>query len=181
MKQNIRETIVVEGYHDARAVKAAVDAEVIITSGFAIKEETFRRIAWAQEKVGVIVLTDPDHVGEQIRKRISQRIPGVRHAWISRSDGTKGDDIGVENAEPRVIEKALSKAHCVMRVSAEGYTAKDMIAWGLSGCADAARRRDVLGSVIGVGYGNAKQLLHRFNTYGITRDSIEAALEAMET
>ena len=43
MKANkpvIREIIVVEGYSDLRAVKAAVDAEVIVTSGFMISAET---------------------------------------------------------------------------------------------------------------------------------------------
>ncbi len=179
-KPIIRETIVVEGYHDARAVKVAVEAEVIITSGFGIKEDTFRRIAWAQEQVGVIVLTDPDHVGEQIRKRIAARIPGVRHAWISRTEGTRDGDIGVENASPEAILEALIKARCVQRAVNTAHTEQDMIRWGLSGCADAAERRDRLGAALGIGYGNAKQLLHRLNHYGITAIIIENALGALE-
>lgn len=179
-KPIIQETIVVEGYHDARAVKAAVEAEIIITSGYGIKEDTFRRIAWAQEQVGVIVLTDPDHVGEQIRKRISDRIPQVAHAWISRTEGTKDGDIGVENAAPEVILAALEKAHCAVRTTSLGYTAQDMARWGLIGCADAADRRDRLGAALGIGYGNAKQLLHRLNHYGIDAITIEKALEALE-
>ncbi len=180
MKPVIKETIVVEGYHDARAVKAAVEAEIIITSGFGIKEDTFKRIAWAQEQVGVIVLTDPDHVGEQIRKRIEARVPGARHAWISRKEGTKDGDIGIENALPEVILEALQKARCAERVIRTVYTERDMIRWNLSGCADAADRRDRLGAQLGIGYGNAKQLLHRLNHYGISAITIEEALKGME-
>lgn len=180
MKPIIQETIVVEGYHDARAVKMAVEAEVIITSGFGIKEDTFRRIAWAQEQVGVIILTDPDHVGEQIRKRIEARVPGVRHGWISRKEGTKNGDIGVENAAPEVILEALQKARCAERVIRTAHTERDMIRWGLSGCSDAADRRDRLGARLGIGYGNAKQLLHRLNHYGVSAINIEEALEALE-
>lgn len=179
-KPIIRETIVVEGYHDARAVKAAVEAEIIITSGFGIKEETFKRIAWAQAQVGAIVLTDPDRVGDQIRKRITARVPGVRHAWISRSDGTKDGDIGVENAAPEAILEALNKAHCATREITTAYTEGDMARWGLSGCPDAADRRDRLGSLLGIGYGNAKQLLHRLNHYGIDAITLETALAALE-
>lgn len=179
-KPIIQETIVVEGYHDARAVNAAVEAECIITSGFGIKEDTFKRIAWAQEHVGVIVLTDPDHAGEQIRNRISERIPEVRHAWISRGDGTKDGDIGVENASPEAILEALVKARCVQRVISTVHTEQDMARWQLSGCSDAAERRAQLGAALGIGYGNAKQLLHRLNHYGIEAITIEKALEAME-
>lgn len=179
-KPIIRETIVVEGYHDARAVKAAVEAEVIITSGFGIKEDTFKRITWAQEQVGVIVLTDPDHVGEQIRKRIAARVPGVRHAWISRADGTKDGDIGVENATPDAVLDALTKALFAQRIVSTAHTEQDMARWQLSGCTDAASRRDYLGAALGIGYGNAKQLLHRLNHYGIEAITIEKALEALE-
>ncbi len=37
----IKEVIVVEGRDDVTAVKRAVDAEMIITQGFGIREETF--------------------------------------------------------------------------------------------------------------------------------------------
>jgi ribonuclease M5 len=64
----IKEIIVVEGRSDERAVKQAVDAEVIITQGFGLTGETLRRIATAQRRNGVIVFTDPDHAGELIRR-----------------------------------------------------------------------------------------------------------------
>ena len=70
----IKETIVVEGKNDAAAVKRAVDADVIITSGFGISSETLRLIKLAQYKNGVIVLTDPDFIGEKIRKIIDIRL-----------------------------------------------------------------------------------------------------------
>ena len=47
----IKEIIVVEGKDDERAVKQAADAEVIITSGYGITEETFRKIEFAMYSV----------------------------------------------------------------------------------------------------------------------------------
>ncbi|MEA1969900.1 MAG: toprim domain-containing protein, partial [Thermodesulfobacteriota bacterium] len=78
----IYETIVVEGRDDESAVKQAVDAEIIITHGFGIKESTFKRIEWAKEKNGVIVFTDPDTAGEIIRKRINKRVKGCKNAYL---------------------------------------------------------------------------------------------------
>ncbi len=47
----IKEVIVVEGRDDVTAVKRAVDAELIITQGFGIREETFELIEEAQKNV----------------------------------------------------------------------------------------------------------------------------------
>ena len=124
----IREVIVVEGKDDQAAVKKAVDAEVIITNGLGIQEETIERIANAQRRTGVIILTDPDFPGEKIRKLISQRVPGCKHAYLPRKHGRKGQDIGVENARPEHIIQALSK------VKTEGEVGENFYHGAYVGC-----------------------------------------------
>ncbi len=90
MKKKIKEIIVVEGRDDVSAVKSAVDAEVIEVNGFAVrKKSTLDKIKFAHERKGVIVLCDPDFAGEKIRKTIEDYVPGVKHAYISRKEGTK--------------------------------------------------------------------------------------------
>src|SRR3712207_5053159 len=108
----IKEVIVVEGRDDITAIKKAVDAEVIAVGGFGINKKVINRIKEAQKRQGVIVFTDPDFAGEKIRKIISKRVPGIKHAYISKYEGLKDDDIGVENASPETIKKALEKAKC---------------------------------------------------------------------
>ena len=41
MRQKIEQVIVVEGREDESAVKAAVDAQIIVTGGFCISQETW--------------------------------------------------------------------------------------------------------------------------------------------
>jgi ribonuclease M5 len=43
----------------------------------------------------------------------------------------------------------------------------------------AAEGRAKLGAILGLGYGNAKQLLNRLNNYGITRDEFDAAVKLL--
>jgi RNAse M5 (EC 3.1.26.8) len=105
----IKEVIVVEGRDDIAAVKRAVEAEVIAVGGFGINEKVINKIREAQKRQGVIVLTDPDFAGEKIRKIISKRIDGIKHAYIARKDGTRDGDVGVENAAPEIIVEALKK------------------------------------------------------------------------
>ncbi len=55
----IKEIIVVEGKSDISAVKRAVDAEVIATSGLGLNEKIISVIKKASQNRGIIILTDP--------------------------------------------------------------------------------------------------------------------------
>lgn len=173
----IKEVIVVEGRDDAIAVKRAVDAEIIITHGFGITEETLRRIEFAQKRKGIIIFTDPDYAGEKIRRKISDRIRGCKHAFLPREEATKKGDIGIENASPESIIAALEKVRTEDSSQKVLFTHQDLIRNGLAGSEEASLRRDRLGKELGIGYANAKQFLNRLNHYGISREEFEEALK----
>ena len=111
MKKKIKEVIVVEGKDDISAVKNAVDAEVFQVNGHAVrKNKSIEILKLAYENKGLIILTDPDYAGEEIRKYLCKHFPNAKNAYISRVSGTKDGDIGVENASPEDIITALEKA-----------------------------------------------------------------------
>jgi ribonuclease M5 len=176
----IREVIVVEGRDDITAVKQAVDAEVIAVGGFGINARVIERIKEAQKRKGVIVLTDPDFAGEKIRNIIAKRVKGIKHAYIAQEDGIKGDDIGVENASPEVIIEALNRAKVSEEIIDEIYTSEDMFYFKLTGDINAKKRRMMLGKELGIGYGNANQMLIRLNKYSISKEEFIAAIEKIE-
>ena len=126
----IKETIVVEGKDDQSAVKAAVNAEIIITNGLGISEKTIERIKSAQKRTGVIIFTDPDYSGEKIRQIISARVSGCKHAYLPRKYSKKQGDIGIENAKPEHIREALSKVQS-QGIEREVFTIDHMIDGGL--------------------------------------------------
>ncbi|WP_133629093.1 ribonuclease M5 [Fonticella tunisiensis] len=173
----IKEVIVVEGKDDVSAVKRAVDADVIITSGFGINDSIMERIRQAAKKRGVIIFTDPDFAGERIRRTISEKIPGCKHAFLPRELGTKDGDIGIENASPESIREALLKVKTEVRRERDEFTMDDLIKNKLTGSPMATKMRDIVGRELGIGYGNAKQFLSRLNRYGITRDEFEGAIQ----
>ena len=107
----IREILVVEGRDDTAAIKKSVDAITIETHGYGITNKTWKLIEEAYNGPGIIVFTDPDHAGEQIRRRIMEKFPEARQAFLDRKAATKKGDIGIENADPESIREALRKAH----------------------------------------------------------------------
>lgn len=175
----IKEVIVVEGRDDETAVKRAVDAEIIITHGFGIKNSTFKLIEEAQKRCGIIILTDPDHAGEQIRKRINDRVKGCKHAFIPRDEATLKDDVGVENASVASIQEALQQAHAETEEYIEEFTKQDLLNHDLIISTNASERRDRLGKYLGIGYGNAKTFLRRLNKYAISRAAFNEAVKRL--
>lgn len=167
---------------DVRAVRRAVEADCIITDGFRLRNAAIKNIRAAYEKRGIIVLTDPDTVGERIRARLTEMFPRARHAFIPVEDATniRDGDIGVEQASPDAIRAALETVRTPMEAPANIFSMSDLMTHGLTGTEDAAARRARLGRRLGLGFANAKTFLRRLNTYGITREEFDSALKEIE-
>ncbi len=176
----IKEVLVVEGKMDVVAIEKAVEADCIITGGFSLRPHTLNNIAKAYERRGIIILTDPDSAGERIRRFLGKRFPKAKHAFIPKEDATANDDIGVEQASPAAICKALAKVRTPNWQPEETFNSTDMVGAKLSGSPDASARRAKLGALLGVGYANAKTFLKRLNHYGVTREEFAQALGQTE-
>lgn len=176
----IKEVIVVEGKDDITAVKAAVDAEVIATGGFGYNKEFINTLKKIADKRGIIILTDPDYAGEQIRKDLAKHIKNCKHAFLPQGKALKKGDIGVENATKEDIIEAIFKARPNKIERNEEFTKEDLIEHGLSGGPNSRERREKLGYILGIGYCNSKQLLNRLNNFGITKEEFYKALERIE-
>ena len=171
--QRIKETIVVEGKDDKAAVLAAVDANVICTHGYGISEATFKLIKNAYEKTGIIVFTDPDHAGQKIRERVLAVCPNAKQAFLTKGEACKAGDIGIENAAPGAILKALGSAAAEISDSSNRFTMEDMESLGLIGRPDSAARRAELGKKLGIGCANAKTFLKRLNFMNINPEDLK--------
>ncbi len=166
----IKEVIVVEGRDDSVAIKRAVEADTIETNGSAIGETVLKRIELAQERRGVIIFTDPDYPGERIRKIVSQHVPGCKHAFIQKEEALSknGNDLGVENASPEAIRKALAEVKQEMIEPVQAITWEDYVQAGLTSGEMARKRREKLGKKLNIGYANGKQLFKRLTMFQIT-------------
>ncbi|MFS0725087.1 ribonuclease M5 [Paenibacillus sp. 1P07SE] len=177
----IREIIVVEGKDDTVAIKRAVEAETIETGGSAIGEAVLKRVALAMERRGVIIFTDPDHAGERIRKIVAARVPGCKHAFLPQEDALYKGDIGVENAKPEAIRRALSQVRTEVTDGVPEITWDDLIAAGLIVHPEAASRRLIMGNLLGIGYANGKQFFKRCSTFMISKAEFIQAYAQLES
>lgn len=178
MKKKINEIIVVEGKDDISAVKRAVDAEVFKVNGHAVrKNNSVEYLKLAYEKKGLIIFTDPDFAGEEIRKYLNKFFPKAKNAYLPRKDSIKNGDIGIENAKPEDIILALEKARCTYENSDKKFIFSNdlLIDYGLIAATNSAELREKLGNELGIGYSNGKQFLSKLNKYNISLEEFEEA------
>lgn len=182
-KLQLSQAIVVEGRDDVDAVSKAVDALIIPTHGFGITKETWEIIEKADREKGLIVLTDPDFSGEEIRKKITEKHPKSIQAYISQEDAIAGDDIGVENSSSEVIVAAINKAlENNERLESpderiEKISMKEMMILGLAGTEQATELRKKVCTKLGIGYSNAKTLANKLEHWGIGIKELEQTIQ----
>lgn len=181
-KVKIKELIVVEGKNDITAVKRAVDATVLITHGFGYNQKLIDTMKAAVNRQGVIIFTDPDYMGNRIRRELSQQVPGCKQASLAQSLASRDEDIGIENASPKDIQEALLKARGPVTDEETGraYTMEDLRQRALVDHPDAAKRRQGLSEALHLGHCNGKQLLKRLNSFGISPEELDRHIEKIE-
>ena len=158
----IKEAIVVEGRYDKNTLSQLVDGVILETGGFGIYKDRatlalLRRLA---EKQGLIVLTDSDGAGFQIRSYLKRALPPdqVKHAYIpdrpgkerrKRQPGKEGK-LGVEGMSQQVLEQVLRQAGATIlgepprQTRQASLTKADLYACGLTGGAGSREKRQRL-------------------------------------
>ena len=177
-KLKINEIIVVEGRDDITAIKRVVDAHIIALNGFsALSKKTINKMIQLSKTNDLILFTDPDFAGKKIRDTLKRYIPNIKHAFVSRKDATKNDNIGVENANDKAILEALKNVITANQDIEDRFDISDLIDNGLISGSNAKERRIMLGDILKIGYYNAKQLLKALNSFNISKEQFEEAVE----
>lgn len=172
----LRMPVIVEGRYDKSAVLGIFSGTVITTDGFGIfnskeKQALIRRIS----KNGIILLTDSDGGGKQIRSFLTGILPKEKlyHLYIPRIEGkekrkthaSKEGVLGVEGVGGDVLRRLLApftQSDAGERVG--GITKTDLYTLGLFGKDNSSERRDRLCEALELPTGmNAKALLSALN------------------
>lgn len=162
----IKQAIIVEGRYDKIRLSNITDAVVICTNGFSIykdreKQELIKSLA---AKTGIIILTDSDSAGFQIRSFIRSIVkqgevlnavtPDILGKERRKAQPSKQGKIGVEGIPDELIEQALINAGAVPEESTadrgEPITRADLMDCGLIGGENCTQRRQRLQRNLGL-------------------------------
>lgn len=186
----ISQAIIVEGKYDKIKLQSVVDATIITTNGFGLykdKEKT-ELIRIFARRTGIIILTDSDGAGFQIRNHIKSvvgdgkvynvYIPDIFGKEKRKAAPSKEGKLGVEGISPELLREAFLRAgiNGESETPRKRLTKADLMENGLIGTDGCAERRKKLQKALGLPeLLSANSLLEILNTV-ITEDEYNAAL-----
>lgn len=198
-KPRISMPVIVEGKYDKNKIKQVFDATVISVGGFGIfNSAELRALIRRISADGVILLTDSDGGGVQIRKYLKGILPDgkVYNAYIPKIKGkerrkstpSKEGLLGVEGMSAEVIREVLApfvkngeRATNLCKNSDEMLTKVDFYKDGLTGAENSSSRRDALAAQFDLPSGmSAGALLEAINII-TDRDGYTEALRRLDT
>lgn len=182
----IKQAIIVEGKYDKITLSNIVDAVIIPTNGFGLykDKDTAELIKALALKSGIIILTDSDSAGFQIRSRlrsivtegeiINVYIPDIEGKERRKRNPSKQGLLGVEGMSEEILLEAFRKAGVFADSSPEKpkepITKADLMELGLVGGENSAERRKEFARKLGLpGRLSANMLLEVLNIM-YTRD-----------
>lgn len=169
------QVVVVEGKNDANRVKSLFpDIEIIITNGIQFPTYLIDYLLTLSQTHEIIIFTDPDYAGGQIRSKLAEKIKNVSHAFISHHDAksSNGEKMGIEHANNEVIKHALANRLKGTKASEGTITSFDLLELGLTGNSLATQLRDKVSNKLQIGKPNAKQFLKRVNLLGLKKEEL---------
>lgn len=181
----IKQAIIVEGKYDKIRLSNLVDAVIIPTNGFELyrDKETAELIKMLAKKTGIIILTDSDSAGFQIRNKIKSLASGgeVIHVYVPDIKGkerrkkapSKEGLLGVEGISDEVIARAFEKAGVLAEKTekSDPITKSDLLDLGLIGGDNSAARREKLQEKLGVPKRLSSNMLLEMLNVMFSRDS----------
>lgn len=177
-KPVIKEVIIVEGKHDAQKLESCVDADILITHGTHVSKDFLKTCKRLNETRGILVFTDPDGPGEQIRRKIIEYVGTCRHASLNTIQARKGQKVGIEHASVEDILESLAHS-ATYDTHQESITWDQYVELGLMGNRESQGFRDKLSESFYLPVGNAKKIFKYLNMMGITKEMCERVLRGV--
>ncbi|MDE6004035.1 MAG: DUF4093 domain-containing protein [Oscillospiraceae bacterium] len=151
----IKQAIIVEGKYDKIKLASLVKAVIIQTNGFQIykNQELLELIRYYARTTGIIILTDSDRAGFQIRNYIKGAVSegNIKNIYIPDIFGKEKRKIkqsaegklGVEGIDAKILREAFQKAGVLTeeKISGEVITKLDLYLAGLNGSQNSALKR----------------------------------------
>ena len=153
---HMNEALIVEGRYDKSKLSALTDAIIVTTNGFGIYKDAEKRdfIRKLAKERGIVILTDSDNAGRQIRAYITSFVPSnqIRHAYIPDIYGkekrkaapSKEGKLGVEGISSEILLEILKEAGASVGGSTTDFqplTPADLMSLGLTGGVNSATLR----------------------------------------
>ena len=206
---HMNEALIVEGRYDKSKLSALTDAIIVTTNGFGIYKDAEKRdfIRKLAKERGIVILTDSDNAGRQIRAYITSFVPSnqIRHAYIMsfvpsnqihhayipdiygkekrKAAPSKEGKLGVEGISSEILLEILKEAGASVEGSTTDFqplTPADLMSLGLTGGVNSATLRQGVLKALDLPENLTTKMLLRWVTSEEKKAQLLAAVEKIK-
>ena len=177
----IKELIVVEGKSDIDFLSSFLNADFYQVHGSAVNNDDIEFLTKAEKSRGIIILTDPDFPGLQIRHKIKEKIPTAKEAFVRKEVSIKHHKVGVAESTKEEVINALEHVSSPLKKDNQTLLSNsDLIELGLNGGENSSILRQKLCERLYIGFSNSKNLLLKLNSIDISKDELKKIVEELK-
>ena len=173
MKHYIDGVIVVEGTSDSAFLSSFIDCLFVETNGYDLPKEEVDFLNHIPSNKKVVVLTDSDGAGKQIRKRLNEKLGTAIDACVDIDHCNKNNKHGVAECDKEEIVNVL-KEHFINKPNKIDYiNISDLQECGIVD----KQSREYVCQKLHLGKCNNKTLIKRFGFMGYELKDLKKAME----
>ena len=173
MKYYFDGIIVVEGKDDVAFLSSFIDSMYVTTRGYVIPKEEIDFIAHIGNKQ-IIILTDSDQAGEEIRNRLNQCLISAINVKLDITLCNKNNKHGVAEAEKSEVLSKLKQYLKAEPNKKENVCLADIENLGIN----TKQKRENLCTRLHLGLCNTKTMINRINYKELTKEEIKKQMES---
>ena len=171
MKPKINGILVVEGSNDASYLSSLFDVEIVTTNGYECPDEEIDYLKEASKHIDIIIVTDPDKAGEEIRNKLHSCGFKCKDVIVDINKCNKNNKHGVAECEKDEI-KAKFEDFLIFNEQKR----EEIKSWNLLSLNINKKKREYLCKTFHLGLCNNKKFVQRLNTLKIGLTDIKREL-----
>lgn len=174
MKYYFDGIIVVEGSGDVSYLSSFIESNYVITNGYDIPASTIEYLKTVNSKKPILILTDSDKAGFEIRKKLHEYIKG-EDVVVNLEFCNKHGKHGIAECDKQELINKLSNYLLDKAPKNQCNEINESILFLLG-----INNREIslfIGKKFAIGKCNKKQMCKRLNSLGITKEALEETVK----
>ena len=167
MKYHLDNIVVVEGKADEAYLSSFIDAVLVKTNGYEIPQKEIEFINNPRNNKPIIVLTDSDDAGKQIRSKLNALINKPLNVEVNILKCNKKGKHGVAECDKEEVINAL-KEHMTTKTRENNIDSSVISELNIN-----CEKRNQLCDLLALGICNNKTFIKRLNYLGYTKEELK--------
>ena len=177
MKTKIDGVLIVEGSNDVSYLSSFLDAQYFVTNGLDISQEKINFLLEVSKVNKLIIFTDPDEAGENIKNIIQKSINGTYVASISGLSRKNYKKHGIAEAQKNDILEALNPFVTDKEIFREKYNLSHLVSLS----ENPGENKQKIIQKYHLIYGNNRSLENQLNILRIKKEEVWKLIAATST